>query len=175
MKKKGPAGRTLSHEFAEFIPEQLQESMLYVSTTYATAAHRCFCGCGREVVTPLSPTDWKLTFDGETVSLSPSIGNWSFPCRSHYWIKNSQVQWSGEMSDKAIDAGRARDRRLKAEHFGDKHLPIEVQSGPVPDAATHREVSNVSDVVPKTNRGGLLARFFAWLRALRGVDEINRS
>ena len=107
------ARQTLSHEFVEFIPEHLQEGVLYVSVTYATAVHLCFCGCGREVVTPLSPTDWKLTFNGETVSLSPSIGNWSFSCRSHYWIESNCVQWCGDMPQKAIEAGRARDRLLK--------------------------------------------------------------
>ncbi|MFC4855982.1 DUF6527 family protein [Actinophytocola glycyrrhizae] len=29
--------------------------------------------------------DQRRDFNGETVSLSPSIGNWSFPCRSHYY------------------------------------------------------------------------------------------
>ncbi|WP_417924835.1 DUF6527 family protein [Collimonas pratensis] len=27
--------------------------------------------------------DWSLTYDGKTVSLDPSIGNWSLPCRAH--------------------------------------------------------------------------------------------
>jgi hypothetical protein len=60
--------------------------VLYVSPGYATVTHLCCCGCGAEVVTPLSPTDWKLTFDGVAISLSPSVGNWSLPCRSHYFI-----------------------------------------------------------------------------------------
>jgi hypothetical protein len=36
---------------------------LYVSLEYATAIHACACGCGNEVVTPLSPNGWKLTFE----------------------------------------------------------------------------------------------------------------
>jgi hypothetical protein len=52
---------------------------------------KCACGCGKEVVTPLSATDWKLIFDGKTVSLDPSIGNWGFPCRSHYWVRNNRM------------------------------------------------------------------------------------
>ena len=59
----------LKHEFVEFIPEHLPEGTIYVSIRFATASHKCCCGCGKEVVTPLSPTDWKLTFDGETISL----------------------------------------------------------------------------------------------------------
>jgi hypothetical protein len=34
--------------------------------------------CGKEVVKPLSPTDWKLIFEGKFISLDLSIGNWSF-------------------------------------------------------------------------------------------------
>jgi Family of unknown function (DUF6527) len=33
----------------------------------------CCCGCGEKVVTPLRPTDWKLIFDGKTISLDPSL------------------------------------------------------------------------------------------------------
>ncbi len=83
--------KTIKHRFVEFIPEALENGILYISVEYATALHKCACGCGREVVTPLSPKDWKMIFDGKTVSLYPSIGNWQFPCRSHYWIENSKI------------------------------------------------------------------------------------
>ena len=53
----------LAFEFVQAIPEKLEDGTLYVSMDYATVVHKCCCGCGREVVTPLSPTDWKLTFD----------------------------------------------------------------------------------------------------------------
>jgi len=43
------------------------------------------------VVTPLSPTGWSLIFDGETVSLYPSIGNWNFPCRSQRLDRRSST------------------------------------------------------------------------------------
>ena len=86
--------KALTHEFVEFIPDMIEEGKLYVSIEYATTVHKCCCGCGKEVVTPLSPTDWKLIFDGKTVSLDPSIGNWSFPCRSHYWIRNNWALWA---------------------------------------------------------------------------------
>jgi hypothetical protein len=93
------------------------EGTIYVSIKYATAVHKCACGCGQEVVTPISPTDWRLTFDGESISLCPSIGNWSFACRSHYLIKNNRVSWAPRMSKKAIAMGRAHDRRLKEQQF----------------------------------------------------------
>ena len=63
---------SLAHEFVEFIPDVLEEGKIYVSIEHSTVVHRCCCGCGKEVVTPLSPTDWKLIFNGKTISLDPS-------------------------------------------------------------------------------------------------------
>src|SRR5690242_6339020 len=94
----------IKHRFVEFIPEELDESTLYVSMRFATLSHLCACGCKSKVVTPLKPTDWKLTFDGKTITLYPSIGNWSFPCRSHYWIKNSWVQWAENWSQERVES-----------------------------------------------------------------------
>ncbi|HXK16829.1 MAG TPA: DUF6527 family protein [Polyangiaceae bacterium] len=107
----------LTHEFVESFPDNLREGVLYVSVTYASASHRCCCGCGLEVVTPLTPTDWKMIFDGKTVSLDPSVGNWSFPCRSHYWVKRNKIHWAPAWSQEQIDAGRRRDRMAKDQQF----------------------------------------------------------
>ncbi|ODT21946.1 MAG: hypothetical protein ABS35_16015 [Kaistia sp. SCN 65-12] len=98
-------------EFVDFIPERLEPGVLYVSRRYSTASHLCCCGCGLEVVTPLSPAKWRLLESNGAVSLNPSVGNWSFPCRSHYWIKGNRVQWAGAMSAEQIAAVKARDRR----------------------------------------------------------------
>ena len=107
----------LNHEFVEHIPEDLKDGTLYVSLTFATVVHKCCCGCRNEVVTPLSPTDWKITFDGESVSLDPSIGDWSFDCKSHYWIENSRVRWARRWTREEIDAGRTYDRLAKKRYF----------------------------------------------------------
>jgi len=112
-------GKSLVHEFVEFIPDVVEEGKLYVSIEYTTVVHKCCCGCGKEVVTPLSPTDWRLIFDGKTISLDPSIGNWSFPCRSHYWIRNNRVRWAEDWSQSRIDANRAHDRWAKERYFGE--------------------------------------------------------
>lgn len=108
----------LDFEFVQTIPDDLDERKLYISIEYATAVHKCCCGCGQEVVTPLSPTDWKLIYDGESVSLYPSIGNWSFDCRSHYWIERSAINWSGQWSRKRIHSSRIRDRKRKEKYYG---------------------------------------------------------
>ncbi|HEY4360262.1 MAG TPA: DUF6527 family protein [Bryobacteraceae bacterium] len=105
------------HEFVEYLPASLEDGVVYISMQYATAAHRCACGCGHEVVTPLSPTDWQLFFDGVSISLTPSIGNWNFPCRSHYFIRENKVRWARQWSQHEIDSGRAHDRAAKEDYF----------------------------------------------------------
>jgi hypothetical protein len=101
---------TVRHEFVDYVPSELADGTIYVSVEYATAVHACCCGCGHKVVTPFHPAQWKLTFDGESISLDPSVGNWNLPCSSHYWIKNNRVRWAGAWSDDKIAAGRRRDR-----------------------------------------------------------------
>jgi hypothetical protein len=107
----------LAHEFVESIPDQLKDETLYVCMTFGTAAHKCCCGCGREVITPIGPTDWQLLFDGEFVSLDPSIGNWSFACQSHYWIRQNRVLWAPRWEKNEIEAGRAYERSAKEKYF----------------------------------------------------------
>jgi hypothetical protein len=107
----------LQHKFVEFIPDRIEDGILYISIQYCTTIHKCVCGCGNEVVTPLSPTDWKLTFNGKAVSLHPSIGNWNFNCRSHYWIKNNEIEYAANWTEREIRAGRNKDLQRKKEHF----------------------------------------------------------
>lgn len=83
----------MQHKFVDPIPDEISPDTLFISLEYGTCVHLCGCGCKNEVVTPLSPSDWKLTYDGETISLHPSIGNWSFDCRSHYFVKNNKISW----------------------------------------------------------------------------------
>ena len=93
------------------MPERLEEKTLYISIKYATTLHLCPCGCGNKVVAPLSPDGWSVTFDGLTVSLNPSIGNWSFPCKSHYWIREDEIVWSRKYSHREINEVREDEKR----------------------------------------------------------------
>jgi hypothetical protein len=111
---------SFGHEFVEFVPPELKEGVLYISVRYATAVHKCACGCGNKVVTPISPAGWQMLFDGKTVSLTPSVGNWQFPCRSHYWIKSNKIRWAEEWTPEQIAAGRQRDARDYARYFADR-------------------------------------------------------
>ncbi len=108
----------LEHRFVQHIPDRLEPGVLYVSMAYGTAAHSCCCGCGEEVVTPFTPTDWKMTFDGETVSLWPSVGNWDLACRSHYVIKRGRIIEAAPWTNEQIAAERRRDGVAKARHYG---------------------------------------------------------
>ena len=107
--------KSLTPQFVESFPQKLEPGELYLAMEFATAAHLCACGCGNKVITPFSPTDWQMSFDGETVSLKPSIGNWTFKCRSHYWVRSGRIEWAGDMSQAAIYAGRRRDAEAKAQ------------------------------------------------------------
>lgn len=135
-----------TYEFVEFVPENLKDGVLYVSISYATALHKCACGCGHEVVTPLSPTDWKMTFDGVSVSLDPSIGNWSFPCKSHYWISKNNVRWSYKWSDERINSARAKNQALKNKYYQKKE---QVGSANRPENASEDWFSKVKKTVKK--------------------------
>ena len=130
--RKLPPATALAHEFVEFVPNELAQDTLYISIPFATAVHLCACGCGSKVVTPIHPTGWQLLFDGDTVSLQPSIGNWSFRCRSHYWIRNDRVVWALSMTQEEIERGRRRDRQLIDDYFGEsspQNLPAASKRG----------------------------------------------
>jgi len=118
-------------EFVNFIPEHIQEHRLYISERYKTAVHRCCCGCGEEVVTPLSPADWSITKHGNIVSMRPSIGNWSFKCKSHYWIRKNQVIWAGTMSEQQIKRVRTKDIADKTAYISAVNRQKQREKGPL--------------------------------------------
>jgi hypothetical protein len=102
---------TISAEFVTSFPNELEPGRLYVSVDFSTAAHLCACGCRREVVTPLSPVQWALAFDG-SVSMKPSIGNWALPCQSHYLIEHGRIRWAGAFTRDEVQRNRESDHRL---------------------------------------------------------------
>lgn len=107
---------TLQHKFIEFVPDILEDGVLYISVLYCSAIHKCVCGCGNEVVTPISPDDWQLTFNGCSVSLKPSIGNWNFECKSHYWITNNEIKYASSWEEYKKDLER-KDVRTSNRKF----------------------------------------------------------
>lgn len=117
------AAERVDHTFVEFIPDDLAPNTIYVSMEYGTAVHACLCGCGQRVVTPFTPDDWRLTYDGDTISLHPSIGNWSFECQSHYIIDRSRIIWAEKWSQERINAGRSYDKLSKERRHADGSDP----------------------------------------------------
>jgi hypothetical protein len=148
-------------QFVEYIPRQLAEGVLYVSIPYCTAVHKCACGCGNKVVTPISPADWQILFDGEGLSLFPSVGNWGFPCRAHYWITSNEVMWAKAWTPEQIAQGRARESRAQAEYF-DRRKGHGV-SGEIPRAAQAPASARRSWISSISNR---------WRRRFGHRDEL---
>lgn len=111
---------TYIHSFVETFPDELGEGTLYVSVEYGSSAHRCFCGCGYEVYNKFSPHDWEMSFDGQNVSLWPSVGNWSFPCQSHYWITNGKIRHASTLSKETIESGRRADLKRRRKRLAKK-------------------------------------------------------
>ena len=134
----------LTPEFVDEIPAVPEQGTLYVSCRYRAAVHLCACGCGAKISTPLHPTGWRLLFDGESVSLSPSVGNWSETCQSHYVIKNNRVLWGDRLPRDKIRRIRDQQRRDLENYYGVGRTP----AGP---PASH-------------TTGGLWARVWGFVR-----------
>jgi len=103
--------------FVEFVPDTLEEGIVYVSIVYGAVVHTCCCGCGEKVSTPLSPAQWSITYDGRRISLWPSIGSGTLPCNSHYIISHNQVQWASSLTEAQTQAAHRRDRSALVDHY----------------------------------------------------------
>ena len=124
----------------EYVPRTLEHGVLYVAEQFGAAVHLCACGCGTKLSTPLRPTEWSLRDSPGGPTLTPSVGNWQRPCRSHYWIRSGEIIWAGEWSDEQVVAGRWAEVERRREYY---------------------------DALEK-KRGGLLRRFWRWVMGLFG-------
>lgn len=110
----------MEHKFVDTIPGEIEDNVLYISLKYNVTKHLCPCGCGSEIVATLSPARYQLYYDGETVSLTPSFGNWLHECRSHYLIKKDKVVWAKSMPKHKSDAVIKRDQKELKEYINTK-------------------------------------------------------
>lgn len=147
----------LEHSFVRNVPRELEPGVLYISMDYATAVHSCCCGCGDRVVTPFTPTDWRMTFDGESISLQPSVGNWNQKCRSHYVIQRNRVIEAGDWSSAQIEAERHRDQRAKAAHYSQF-----IDTQPSPPSAVKNDSSSPSMQLNVRPHSSIWSRFKMW-------------
>lgn len=104
-------------ELVEFMPSKLEPGVLYVSQKYRTAAHLCACGCGEKIRTQLGPLGWQFIKGRSGPSLSPSIGNWQKPCRSHYFIRSGLVVWASNLTEAEVLYGRQAEVRRRDVYF----------------------------------------------------------
>jgi hypothetical protein len=90
--------KAITPEYVERMPEKadMKPGVLYISENFGLAIHLCACdSCGFETVTPLDDgkVGWQMTKDDGRITLSPSIGCFQHPCKSHYWIRQNEVVW----------------------------------------------------------------------------------
>jgi hypothetical protein len=142
----------LTHEFVDVIPTNPVEGILYISIRYRTAVHQCPCGCRNKVVTPIKPARWHLSFDGDSVSLSPSIGSWQFPCRSHYWIRNNEIRWAQQWTEEEIEEGRDRDSAELRAYYARR---------------TKEKETTPVRLVDEQKKSGILSKVWRWLTRLK--------
>ncbi len=75
----------VTYKKVEFMPDIIQDNVVYISDQYGTAIHNCICGCGTKVAMPIGPGEWNYNIDqNDNLSMSPSVGNYQIPCKSHY-------------------------------------------------------------------------------------------
>ncbi|WP_176620009.1 DUF6527 family protein [Flagellimonas chongwuensis] len=139
----------MKHEFVEHMPEKLEDDTIYVSISFEIVMHKCACGCGNEVVTPLSPAEWSVTFDGETISLYPSIGNWSLACKSHYWIRKNKIEWSTQWSKEEIEEVKNSDFIAKKEYY---------------EKSAEEQNKDILDEVSPVKNKSIWSKFRSWFK-----------
>lgn len=159
----------LKPQFVEFIPDKLDDGVLYISERFRTCSHRCCCGCGDEVVLPLSPAEWQLSCDDDFVSLWPSVGNWDYPCRSHYVIRRNQVRWAASMTAHQIKRVKQRDEaalrlQIHADNTARANVAVVTSTQCVPADASGSPSGDSLSSTPQFS-------IWKWVRSLLGLGR----
>lgn len=87
----------------------------------------------------------------ESGSLDPAVGNWSFVCRSHYFIRNGAVLWAGDMSNAAINKGRGQAQEQRKGHYEDRAGGVGIDA---------KAIVQLEEATPQTH--GILTRIKNW-------------
>ena len=104
--------KSITPEFVEYIPtdgDDLITGVVYITMKHGMVVYRCPCGCERLSEFMLDPIRYRMEYDGSSVSFYPSIGIPYLECRSHYWIRNNQIQWCAPMEDWEIEKAQKRE------------------------------------------------------------------
>lgn len=94
-------------EEVERIPTDLEDGVVYLSEEYEIAALKCACGCGHTITLLVGDGHQVDNLDG-VPDISPSIGAWDAPCKSHFCVKKGEIVWAGTMSGEAIRVSMER-------------------------------------------------------------------
>lgn len=107
----------------QYMPKALEPGILYVAEEFDVAGHLCACGCGNKVMTPLGPTEWAFDEAADGPTLSPSIGSWQLPCKSHYWITRGKVRWAEDWTPDRIERGRQAEEERRRAYYDSRLKP----------------------------------------------------
>lgn len=72
-----------------YMPDFYEQGKVYISKQFKISKHLCLCGCGQMTIMPLDNGAkwWQLVEENNgKVSFIGSVGNYNFPCKSHYII-----------------------------------------------------------------------------------------
>ena len=108
--------------YVDRIVPPLDAQTVYISEQFEVAALLCPCGCGHQINLLLGDGHRIEDRDGKP-SISPSIGVWDSPCRSHFWIRNGEVAWAEEWSDDRINRAMI-NQTLRHSALETKHMPV---------------------------------------------------
>lgn len=114
----------VSFEFVDLLPPVLKDGVVYISIEHRTIVHNCCSGCGERVVLGIGPAEWALTYDGETISLNPSVGAGALTCNSHYWIKKNKVAWVKPLTATQTKESQLADREAAVAHYAEVDQPL---------------------------------------------------
>ena len=108
--------------FVEQIPPGKRESgVILVCIKYGVMSLACPCGCGLTMDLSIEPHRWRIEWDGEHLSVCPSVSSSGLPCRSHYWIQSNRIEWCRPISHAAERRKeRIEDEARRAVHGGRK-------------------------------------------------------
>jgi hypothetical protein len=91
-------------------PTPLDHNVVYVNEEFELATLLCPCGCGHKI-TLLCPDGHTVKNDDGFATVSPSIGVWDRPCRSHFCLTRGRIAWCRSWSDHEIKI--SMDRQLQ--------------------------------------------------------------
>lgn len=111
---------TYRYRSVERVPKVMEAGVVYHSQEFELAGLLCACGCGHQV-TLLVPDSHQVTDQDGWATVSPSIGVFDAPCKSHFIIRAGHVHWMP-----AFSAGEAASimRAQVARHVAQDRKPL---------------------------------------------------